>query len=77
MPNRKKSYKDMEKFTKTRKEQRKRYYKKTAIYEPSFWTKEQEEQVLKHEIPDSELSVLIRHSVRAIQAKRYMLKKKL
>ena len=77
MPNRKKKYNDMRKFTKTRTEQRKRYYDKTAIYEPSLWTPEQEELVLNHDIPDSELSAIIHHSVRAIQSRRYVLKKKL
>ena len=55
MPLRKEDYVDMEKFTKTRKKQRNSYYKKTAIYAPNFWTSKQDEKVLKHDIPDSEL----------------------
>ena len=77
MPLRKEDYADMEKFTKTRKKQRNSYYKKTAIYAPNFWTSKQDEKVLKHDIPDSELSAIIHHSVRAIQSRRYVLKKKL
>ena len=76
MPLRKEKYADMEKFTKTRKKQRNRYYRKTAIYPPSFWTSEQDEKVLKHDIPDSELSA-IHHSVKAIQTRRCNLKKAL
>ena len=75
MPNRKKSYKDMEKFLKTRNAQRSRYYDKTAVYEPNPWTPYQDKLVLEHIITDSELSSLIGHSVSAIQQRRYRLKK--
>lgn len=77
MPLRKEDYADMEKFTKTRKKQRNSYYKKTAIYAPNFWTSKQDEKVLKHDIPDSELSAIIHHSVKAIQIRRSKLKKAL
>ena len=75
MPNRKKYYADMEKFRKTRKAQRKKYYDKTAIYKPSNWTLEQDKMVLEHTITDTELSAKIGHSVRAIQNRRHRLKK--
>ena len=75
MPNRKNQYRDMEKFLKTRNAQRQKYYDKTAIYEPSHWTIEQDKMVLEHTIPDSELSPKIKHSVRAIQHRRCRLKK--
>lgn len=77
MPLRKEDYADMEKFTKTRKKQRNGYYRKTAIYPPNFWTSKQDEKVLKHDIPDSELSAIIHHSVKAIQIRRSRLKKEL
>ena len=77
MPNRKKSYKDMVRFTKTRNAQRKRYYDKTALYEPSSWTSEQDKLVLEHSLSDTELSTLIGHSVGAIQVRRCKLKKAL
>lgn len=77
MPNRRKRYKDMEKFRKTRNAQRKRYYDKTSIYPPSRWTAEQDEKVLEHSITDSELSKIIGHSVRAIQHRRSRLKRQL
>ncbi len=73
MPLRKEKYTDMEKFTKTRN----RYYRKTAIYKPNSWTSEQDKKVLKHDIPDSELSAIIHHSVKAIQIRRSRLKKAL
>lgn len=75
MPNRKYLYVDMEKFLKTRNAQRQRYYNKTAIYKPSCWTIEQDEMVLEHKLSDTELSVKIGHSVRAIQIRRYRLRK--
>ena len=74
MPNRKKDYKDMEKFKKTRTAQRIRYYAKTNIYKPSSWLPEHDKMVLEHTIADSELSAIIQHSVRAIQSRRYVLK---
>lgn len=77
MPNRKHSYKDMDKFKQTRKKQRQRYYDKTAVYEPNMWTVAHNEMVLKREITDAELSKLIGHSVRAIQVQRSRLKSKL
>ena len=51
---RKKRYADMEKFNKTRRNQRKRYYKKTQMYEPRPWSQDEERLVLEHKIPDSE-----------------------
>lgn len=75
MPNAKKYCKDQERFRISRNAQRKRYYKKTAIYEPNPWTEEQDKCVLKHIITDTELSDLIGHSVQAIQLRRLRLKK--
>lgn len=75
MTNRKKDYKDMEKFVKTRNAQRNRYYAKTAIYEPNRWTSKQDKLVLEHTISDTESSALIGHSVKAIQIHRCRLKK--
>ena len=75
MPNRKNHYKDMEKYKKTRDFQKYRYYAKTAIYEPSRWTYEQDEMVLQQTITDTELSARINHSVKAIQIRRCRLKK--
>lgn len=70
----KKAYKDINKFRAYRNRHKKKYYDKTATYEPVPWTQAQEEMVLKHEIPDSELSRIIGHSVNAIQKKRWLLK---
>lgn len=65
----------MDKFRAYRNKWKKKYYDKTATYEPVAWTPEQEEMVLKHETPDSQLSKVIGHSVNAIQKKRWLLKK--
>lgn len=77
MPLRKEKYADMEKYDKTRKKQRNRYYKTSAIYSPNSFTSEQDEKILRHDIPDSELSAIIHHSVKAIQIRRSRLKKAL
>lgn len=77
MPNRKEKYVDMKKFSKTRRTQKKRYYAKTAIYLPSTWITEHDEMVLDHSITDTELSKIIKHSVGAIQTRRYKLTKKM
>lgn len=77
MPNRRKNYRDMERFRATCKIQNKRYYDKTAIYDPTRWTLEHDKAVLDHIITDTELSSIIGHSVRAIQIRRSRLKKAL
>lgn len=78
MPIRRDNYADMEKFKKTRYEQRKRYYHKSeGIYEKRPWIKEEEKQVLAHSITDTELSKKIRRSVKAIQVRRSKLKKEM
>lgn len=76
MPNRKYAYANMQKFRKTTNAQKKRYYSKTEFYGPSTWTVEQDKMVLEHLITDTELSKIIRHSVKAIQVRRCRLKKK-
>ena len=76
MPNRKYAYADMEKFRKTTNAQKKRYYSKTEFYGPSTWTVEQDKMVLEHFITDTELSIIIQQSVKAIQVRRCKLKKK-
>ena len=54
-----------------------RYYTRTAIYQRSCFTKKDDELVLAHEIPDKELSKIIKHSVMSIQIRRSRLKKKI
>ena len=75
MPNRKKRYKDMERFRETRYSQRKRYYAKTAGYTPHPWTLEEDKLVLEHSVTDTALSQIIGRSVSAIQHRRCRLKK--
>ena len=64
----------MEKYRAYRNRCKKKYYDKTATYEPVKWTPEQEEMVLKHEKTDREISNLTGHSVNAIQKRRWLLK---
>ena len=75
MPLRREGYRDMERYRRTRNEQRKRYYDKTAGYQPRKWTAEEEVMVLAHIVTDTELSKRIQRSVRAIQVHRCKLKK--
>lgn len=71
------TYADPDNFRKHRNSDKKKYYGKTAgIYDSRPWTTEEEERVLKHDIPDSELSKQIERSVLAIQIRRSRLRKK-
>lgn len=55
----------------------KRYYAKTAFkYERRRWTEAEDELVLCHEVPDSELSPVIRRSLKAISNRRWRLMRK-
>lgn len=72
---RKKSYKDMAKFKETRREQRRRYYRKYQGNYPSRrWTDAEDKLVVTHKITDPKLSVKIKRSVAAIQTRRVILK---
>lgn len=67
---------DLETHREQRNEERKRYYGKTANkYEARAWTESEDQLVLKHLIPDIELSEKIGRSVSAIQNRRVKLKK--
>lgn len=65
----------MDRFRETRNAQKNRYYGKTAIYAARRWTAEEEQKVLEHSIPDTELSSKIGRSVRSIQIRRSRLNK--
>ena len=75
MPNRRKSYADMERYRTTTLAQKLRYYGKTAGYESRSWIAEEDCLVLEHSITDTELSHKIERSVAAIQIRRCRLKK--
>ena len=68
--NRKSGYRDMEKYKRTCRDQKRRYYRKSAIYGNSYYTEEECQMILDHEMTDTELSKLIHHSVASIQTKR-------
>ena len=70
---RKSNYRDMEKYKKTKREQQKRYYHKTqdALNKRKHWDDEETDLVIKHEISDTELSKLLKRSVKAIQLRRH------
>lgn len=54
-----------------RRAQRKRYYARTAfLYERRRWTKAEDEMVIAHIVPDSELSPIIRRSMKSISNRR-------
>lgn len=53
----------------------KRYYAQTAFkYGRRDWTREEDELVLAHSIPDRELSSLIRRSMKSISNRRWRLR---
>lgn len=73
--NRKDDYADLEKWKNTCNKQNRRYYKKTAIYDNrTRYTAKECEMILKHDIPDTELSKIIHRSVMSIQVKRSKLR---
>ena len=76
--NRKKGYKNIEKWRETCHKQRLKYYRKTACAENhrKHWTKEEIEIVMAHELPDHIISKIIGRSVEAIQVKRCQENKK-
>ena len=76
--NRKKYYKNIEKWRETCHKQRLKYYRKTAYSENHRkpWTNEEIEIVMAHELPDHSISKIIGRSVEAIQLKRYTENKK-
>lgn len=75
---RKELYKDMEKWRATNNKYMKKYYGRTANASNGGnpWTEEEIEIVLKHEKTDTELSKILKRSVRAIQICRSRNKKK-
>lgn len=76
MPNN--DIKKTEKYRKQRREEKKRYYARTAhLYPRRPWTPEEEKMVLEHRIPDRELSEKIQRSMKGIQEKRRRLKLKM
>lgn len=68
----------MKRFKKTCRQQKRRYYGKTAfLYEKRNWTIVEDNMVLEHKMPDVVLSEKIHRSVGAIQKRRWKLKKKI
>lgn len=74
--NRKEYYRDLDLWRETTRKQQQRYYQRTATFRKVPWTEEQDAVVLRHDIPDSQLSQQIGHSVAAIHIRRSRLKKK-
>lgn len=59
-----------------KRDEHKRYYVRTAFkYEPREWTIAEDKLVLAHVIPDSELSPIIRRSMKSISNRRWRLLK--
>lgn len=76
---RKKGYKNMKRFAATKREQQKRWRKRTGCYQypRRRWTDEEKELLLDQTITDRELSEMICRSVDAIQTKRVYVRKEL
>lgn len=59
-----------------KRQQHKRYYARTAFLYPSrSWTKDEDRQVLAHEVSDRELSQRLCRSMKAISNRRWRLRK--
>ncbi len=74
--NRKKEYKNLDKYHETCRRQKQRYYGKTQLYEKHSWSCKEDEIVLERNMTDTEISSAIGRSVRAIQVRRSRLKQK-
>lgn len=76
--NRKRDYKNIEKWRKTCHRQRLKYYRKTANAKNrgKRWTAEEIEMIMLHEHTDTIISKIIGRSVESIQIKRCMENKK-
>lgn len=72
---RKSEYKDLDKWRKTVTEYNRRYYSKTALYEPRKWTDEEVEMIMGREKSDRQLSEILQRSMKSIVKKRYMVNK--
>jgi len=75
----KNTYKDMDKWYKTKRENRKRYYEKTknAANRKKGYTTGEVQMIMEHKLTDRELSEKLGRSMKAIQKKRYDEKLKL
>ena len=58
----------------TKNQRNRKYYAQTANYSYSYYTEEECIRILKHDIPDRQLSAEIGHSMKSIQRKREKLK---
>lgn len=76
MPLRKKGYRDMDKFRRTRNRQKRRYAQRTGSgqYSPRPWNVKEDEIVLKHAMPDRKIAEFLHRSVQAVQTRRWKLK---
>ncbi len=73
---RKELYADLDKYRETRRKQKQRYRDRNGgnIYEPRRWSTDEDEMVLKHCIPDREISVILQMSIQAVQNRIHNLK---
>lgn len=76
--NRKKTYKDLEKYANTKRGQQKRYRERTGafMYRRRMWTEKEIDLLLAQDMTDRELSKIIHRSIGAIQTKRAKLRVK-
>lgn len=74
---RKSNYRDLDKWRKTKREQKKRYYEKTrnGRNHRQRWAMREINMVMEHKITDTELATLIGRSVGSIQIMRSKQKK--
>ena len=77
MPNRRKQYKDQDKYRKTTRMQKERYRLRTGsyLYPRRLWEDWEDELILKRDNADIDLSVVLERSVQAIQVRRWRLKR--
>lgn len=75
----KETYKNLDKFYKTKRRGRKKYYDATRVNATNYkepYTDEEVQMIMEHKLTDRELSEKLGRSMKAIQRKRYEEKRK-
>lgn len=64
-------------YNKQKKDANSRYYRQTQVYGRRNWTSYEIDLIMDHNLTDRELSAKLHRSMKAIQTKRYKLRREL
>ena len=74
MAYRKSNYKDLERWQRTKRNGKKKYYQSTQGYPRKKWTDDENMLIMEHKKSDRELSKQLERSIQSIQTQRWRLK---